>query len=58
MWIQGLYIKLAIGSSMSKDCKYPKSQFSKHKNSQISMREKFERQVERVNSRFRRETDE
>lgn len=55
MWVQGMYIKLAIASTLGKEVKYPKQEFTKHNQSQLSMKEKFEMQMEKVNSRFRRE---
>lgn len=58
-WMHGLYVRMAIGSSMSKKVKYPKSPLgSSPKNARMSaedMRNKMLRTMKTVNSQMRKE---
>lgn len=53
MWKQGAYIRLAIGSCLSKDCKYPAQPLCNKK--ERSIKEIFLERMEIINSRFRKE---
>lgn len=57
MWTQGAYIRLAIASCFNKQIKYPvKPIGSKPKvETMESIKEKFLRRAEQLNSRFRRD---
>lgn len=55
-WLQGLYIQHAIASCFNKDSKYPKKPFSQSDDSQQeSIKERFMRDMNIINSRFRKE---
>lgn len=55
-WEQGLYIKLAIGSSLSKDNKYPQNPFyhkADERSPQDIIKERFMRDMAKINSHFK-----
>lgn len=58
-WELGLYIKMAVASSFSKDAKYPSKPFSESnmppEKAQESIKRKFMHKMNELNSRFREE---
>lgn len=55
MWIMGRYIELAIGSTMSKDCKYPNKPFLELAkiDKQAELKARFINRMEELNARFK-----
>lgn len=45
MWLQGMYIQKAVGSNLSKECKYPNKPFT-------MLKEKTEMDILEIKSRF------
>lgn len=60
MWIQGLYIRMAVASSLSTKCKYPQEAFmSQKENKELDMlviKDRFMKHANLLNSRFRKES--
>lgn len=54
MWQMGAYVRLAVGSVLSKDCKYPTSppKFLTQEQKQEEIRRKFLNRMEEINARF------
>lgn len=55
-WEQGIYIRLAIVSAMSKDAKYPERNFyhkQKERQQQDIIKERFLRDMAKINSHFK-----
>lgn len=55
MWIMGKYISLAIGSTMSKDCKYPNKSFLELAkiDRQAELKARFVNRMEELNTCFK-----
>jgi hypothetical protein len=53
-WQLGQYIQFAVGSCLAKECKYPQQPvfFGKPKEKKLSMREKFEIMMSKINQNF------
>lgn len=60
-WQQGIYIKLAIASSLSKDIKYPKTPMCKEsapvtpEQRQQTIKQRFMNHIAQINAKFERE---
>ena len=53
-WQLGQYIQFAVGSCLAKECKYPQQPvfFAKQEQKQLSMMEKFEIIMSKINKNF------